>query len=51
MIEAILDIAHYSPSESNSQLVEWIVLHDPKEVRKVANLTISLKTDSPVCRR
>lgn len=39
-IEAILDIARYAPSASNGQPVEWLVIHDPKEVRKVAGLTI-----------
>ena len=39
-IEAILGIARYAPSASNGQPVEWLVIHDPKEVRKVAALTI-----------
>ena len=39
-IEEILDIARYAPSASNGQPVEWLVIHDPKEVRKVAGLTI-----------
>jgi nitroreductase len=39
-IEAILDIARYAPSASNGQPVEWLVIYDPEEVKKVAALTI-----------
>jgi nitroreductase/NAD-dependent dihydropyrimidine dehydrogenase PreA subunit len=39
-IETILDIARHAPSASNGQPVEWLVIHDPKEVQKVAGLTI-----------
>jgi nitroreductase/NAD-dependent dihydropyrimidine dehydrogenase PreA subunit len=36
----ILDIARYAASGSNGQPVEWIVVHDPKNVQKIAGLTI-----------
>jgi nitroreductase/NAD-dependent dihydropyrimidine dehydrogenase PreA subunit len=36
----VLDIARYAPSGSNGQPVQWIVVHEPKDVRKVAELTI-----------
>jgi nitroreductase/NAD-dependent dihydropyrimidine dehydrogenase PreA subunit len=36
----ILDIARYAPSGSNGQPVEWLVVHDPENVRKIAGLTI-----------
>jgi nitroreductase/NAD-dependent dihydropyrimidine dehydrogenase PreA subunit len=39
-IEGILDIARYAPSGGNRQPVEWLVLHDPAEVRRIAELTM-----------
>jgi nitroreductase/NAD-dependent dihydropyrimidine dehydrogenase PreA subunit len=36
----ILDIARYAASGMNGQPVEWIVVHDPKKVQKIAELTI-----------
>jgi len=36
----VLDIARYAASGSNGQPVEWLVVHDPKRVRKIAGLTI-----------
>jgi nitroreductase len=36
----ILDIARYAASGMNGQPVEWIVVHDPKKVQKIAGLTI-----------
>jgi nitroreductase/NAD-dependent dihydropyrimidine dehydrogenase PreA subunit len=39
-IEKILDIARYAASGGNAQPVSWIVVHDPKEVRRLAGLTI-----------
>jgi nitroreductase/NAD-dependent dihydropyrimidine dehydrogenase PreA subunit len=35
----ILDIARYAASGGNAQPVQWIVVHDPKKVRKIAELT------------
>lgn len=36
----ILDIARYAASGTNGQLVQWLVVHDPERVRKIAGLTI-----------
>lgn len=36
----VLDIARYAASGGNRQPVEWLVIYDPQEVRKVASLTI-----------
>lgn len=39
-IEQILDIVRYAPSGMNSQTVQWIVVHDKKNVHRLAELTI-----------
>ncbi len=39
-IEAILDLARYAPSGGNRQPVEWLVVHDPAEVRRLAGLVV-----------
>ena len=39
-IVSVLDIARYAASGGNGQPVQWIVVHDPKKVRKIAELTI-----------
>jgi len=39
-ILAVLDIARYAASGGNGQPVEWIVVHDPKKVQKIAGLTV-----------
>jgi nitroreductase/NAD-dependent dihydropyrimidine dehydrogenase PreA subunit len=36
----ILEIARYAASGGNGQPVEWIVVHDPKQVKRIAGLTI-----------
>lgn len=36
----VLDIARYAASGTNGQPVEWLVIHDPGKVRKIAELTI-----------
>jgi nitroreductase/Pyruvate/2-oxoacid:ferredoxin oxidoreductase delta subunit len=36
----ILDIARYAASGTNGQPVQWLVVHDPERVRKIAGLTI-----------
>lgn len=36
----LLDIARYAASGGNGQPVEWIVIHDPGKVKKIAGLTI-----------
>jgi len=39
-IFAILDIARYAASGGNGQPVQWIVVHDPDKVKKIAGLTV-----------
>lgn len=39
-ILAILDIARYAASGGNSQPVQWLVVHDPERVKKIAQLTM-----------
>jgi nitroreductase len=39
-IEVLLDIARYAASSGNSQPLEWIVVHDPEWVKKIAGLTV-----------
>jgi nitroreductase/NAD-dependent dihydropyrimidine dehydrogenase PreA subunit len=36
----ILDIARYAASGGNGQPVQWMVVHDPEKVKKIADLTI-----------
>jgi nitroreductase len=36
----VLDIARYAATGGNGQPVEYIVVHDPKKVQKIASLTI-----------
>ncbi|RXE56389.1 nitroreductase [Methanoculleus taiwanensis] len=36
----ILDIARYAPSGGNGQPVQWLVVHDPENVQKIAGLTV-----------
>jgi nitroreductase/NAD-dependent dihydropyrimidine dehydrogenase PreA subunit len=36
----ILDIARYAASGGNVQPVQWLVVHDPNEVHRIAGLTI-----------
>jgi len=36
----VLDIARYAASGCNGQPVEWIVIHDPERVNRIAGLTI-----------
>jgi nitroreductase len=49
----ILDIARYAASGGNGQPVEWIVIHDPAKVKKIAVLTVEwmktlLNSDHPM---
>lgn len=39
-ILTLLDIARYAASGGNGQPVEWIVVHDPEKVKKIAGQTI-----------
>ena len=36
----VLDIARYAASGTNSQPVQWLVVHDPEKVQRIAELTI-----------
>lgn len=36
----VLDIARYAASGMNTQPVQWIVVHDPEKVKRIAGLTI-----------
>jgi nitroreductase/NAD-dependent dihydropyrimidine dehydrogenase PreA subunit len=40
VITGILGIAQYAPSGGNGQPVQWLVIQDPKEVHRLAGLTI-----------
>lgn len=53
LILSLLDNARYAASGGNGQPVEWLVIHDPKQVNHVAALTIEwmkslLNTDHPM---
>lgn len=39
-IEAMLDAARYAPSGGNGQQVQWLVIHDPEKVNKIADAVI-----------
>lgn len=39
-VEKIIDIARYAPSGINRQSVYWAIVHDPKKVRELAELTV-----------
>ncbi|MGA2104253.1 nitroreductase family protein [Methanoregula sp.] len=39
-IEKILDIARFAPSGGNGQPVQWLIVHNPAEVHRLAGLTI-----------
>jgi Nitroreductase len=49
----VLDIARYAASGGNGQPVQWLVIYDPEEVKKIAGLTIEwmknlVNTDHPM---
>jgi nitroreductase/NAD-dependent dihydropyrimidine dehydrogenase PreA subunit len=39
-IEALIELARYAPTASNAQLVEWLVITDRTEIKRLARLTI-----------
>jgi nitroreductase/NAD-dependent dihydropyrimidine dehydrogenase PreA subunit len=39
-IAQVLDISRYAASGGNGQPVQWLVIQDPKNVRKIAELTV-----------
>ncbi len=49
----VLDIARYAASGGNSQPVQWLVVHDPVKVRRIAEITLEwmkglMKTSHPM---
>jgi nitroreductase/NAD-dependent dihydropyrimidine dehydrogenase PreA subunit len=40
ILAKIIDIARYAPSGHNAQPVEWLVVEDPKEVRRLGGLVV-----------
>lgn len=36
----VLDIARYAASGGNGQPVQWLVVHDPEKVKKIAGITV-----------
>jgi len=36
----LLDIARYAPNGANRQIIRWLVINDPAEVRRIAEMTI-----------
>ncbi|WP_319578214.1 nitroreductase family protein [uncultured Methanospirillum sp.] len=39
-IESLLDVARYAASGGNGQPVQWLVIHDPEKVQKVAEAVV-----------
>ncbi|MFZ0005027.1 nitroreductase family protein [Methanoregula sp.] len=39
-INSILDIVRYAPSGGNGQPVQWLIVHNPGEVHRLAGLTV-----------
>jgi len=40
VISKVIDTARYAASGGNGQPVKWLVIYDPKDVKRIANLTI-----------
>lgn len=40
VISQVLEVARYAPTGGNSQTVKWLVIHDTKEVKRIAGLTV-----------
>ena len=36
----LLDIARYAPNGANRQIIRWLVINDPAQVRRIAEMTI-----------
>jgi len=36
-LQRIIEIARYAPTASNSQLVEWVVISDPNQLRAISS--------------
>ena len=39
-IKRLIEIARYAPTGGNTQLLEWLVLTDPAEIKKLAGITV-----------
>ena len=44
-LSKLIDIARFAPTGSNSQQVEWIVVHDKKNVAEIAKMTVDYFRD------
>jgi len=40
VVEEILDIVRYAPTGANSQCVDWLIIHDTVEVRRLTGLVV-----------
>lgn len=40
VLQRLIEIARYAPTASNSQLVEWVVINDPKRLHAIAGQVI-----------
>jgi len=40
LLAKLIDIAHYAPSGTNAQPVQWLVVEDPQETRRLAGLVV-----------
>jgi len=40
LLAKLIDIARYAPSGTNAQPVQWLVVEDPKETRRLAGLVV-----------
>ncbi len=45
-IERLIHIARYAPSGHNSQPVEWLVVHNPEEVRRLTGVVVEWMRDT-----
>lgn len=39
-IQQIMEVARYAPTGGNSQTVQWLIIHDALEVKRIASLTV-----------
>ncbi len=47
VLARLIDVARYAPSGSNRQPVEWLVVHDSGEVRRLAQLVVDWQLRQP----
>ncbi|MFH1136642.1 MAG: nitroreductase family protein [Pseudomonadota bacterium] len=43
-LEGLIELARYAPTGHNSQSVEWLVIQDPAEVKRLASLVVEFMT-------